>query len=151
MCSFYISRVNVECLESFKRADIYSLGLILWEVCRRCISNGVALEYAMPYSEWLPSSNQEPSIEEMRKLVSFDQRRPSLPNRSHSDPVHFFIIIFNIFYQNETIKAIRSSLNLSLTLAQIMKLNTTFADISWNGEINARMLAWETSGQTTHT
>ncbi|KAG5313414.1 ACVR1 protein, partial [Acromyrmex insinuator] len=78
--------VNVECLESFKRADIYSLGLILWEVCRRCISNGVALEYAMPYSEWLPSSNQEPSIEEMRKLVSFDQRRPSLPNRSHSDP-----------------------------------------------------------------
>ncbi|KYN06312.1 PREDICTED: activin receptor type-1-like [Cyphomyrmex costatus] len=78
--------VNVECLESFKRADIYSLGLILWEVCRRCISNGVALEYAMPYSEWLPNSNQEPSIEEMRKLVSFDQRRPSLPNRSHSDP-----------------------------------------------------------------
>ncbi|KYN11906.1 PREDICTED: activin receptor type-1 [Trachymyrmex cornetzi] len=78
--------VNVECLESFKRADIYSLGLILWEVCRRCISNGVALEYAMPYSEWLPSSNQEPSIEEMRKLISFDQRRPSLPNRSHSDP-----------------------------------------------------------------
>lgn len=78
--------INVECLESFRRADIYSLGLILWEVCRRCISNGVALEYAMPYSEWLPSSNQEPSIEEMRKLVSFDQRRPPLPNRWHSDP-----------------------------------------------------------------
>ncbi|XP_011860633.1 PREDICTED: activin receptor type-1 [Vollenhovia emeryi] len=78
--------VNVECLESFRRADIYSLGLILWEVCRRCISNGVALEYAIPYSEWLPSSNQEPSIEEMRKLVSFDQRRPPLPNRWHSDP-----------------------------------------------------------------
>ncbi|XP_071567189.1 activin receptor type-1 isoform X1 [Temnothorax nylanderi] len=78
--------VNVECLESFRQADIYSLGLILWEVCRRCISNGVALEYALPYSEWLPSSNQEPSIEEMRKLVSFDQRRPPLPNRWHSDP-----------------------------------------------------------------
>ncbi|XP_020296723.1 activin receptor type-1-like [Pseudomyrmex gracilis] len=78
--------INAECLENFRQADIYSLGLILWEVCRRCVSNGVALEYAMPYSEWLPSSNQEPSIEEMRKLVSLDQRRPPLPNRWHSDP-----------------------------------------------------------------
>ncbi|XP_015601169.1 activin receptor type-1 [Cephus cinctus] len=78
--------LNTECLESFRRADMYSLGLILWEVCRRCISNGVALDYAVPYSEWLPSGNQEPSIEEMRKLVSLDQRRPPLPNRWHSDP-----------------------------------------------------------------
>lgn len=77
--------VNVACLESFKQADIYSLGLILWEACRGCTSNGVALDYAMPYSEWLPNSNQEPSIEEMRKLISFDQRRPPLPNRWHSD------------------------------------------------------------------
>ncbi|KAH0534841.1 activin receptor type-1 isoform X1 [Cotesia glomerata] len=78
--------LNVECLESFRRADIYSLGLIMWEVCRRCISNGVALDYAAPYSEWLASNTQEPSIEEMRKLVSYDQRRPPLPNRWHSDP-----------------------------------------------------------------
>ncbi|XP_008544575.1 activin receptor type-1 [Microplitis demolitor] len=78
--------LNVECLESFRRADIYSLGLIMWEVCRRCISNGVALDYAAPYSEWLSSNTQEPSIEEIRKLVSVDQRRPPLPNRWHSDP-----------------------------------------------------------------
>lgn len=77
--------INTECLENFRRADIYSLGLILWEVCRRCISNGVALEYAAPYSEWL-SNSQEPSIEEMRKLVCLDQHRPPLPNRWHSDP-----------------------------------------------------------------
>ncbi|XP_034936995.1 activin receptor type-1-like [Chelonus insularis] len=78
--------INVECLESFRRTDIYSLGLIMWEVCRRCISNGVALDYAAPYSEWLSSSSQEPSIEEVRKLVVLDQRRPPLPNRWHSDP-----------------------------------------------------------------
>ena len=77
--------INVECLENFRRADIYSLGLILWEVCRRCISNGVALEYIAPYSEWL-SNSQEPSIEEMRKLVCLDHHRPPLPNRWHSDP-----------------------------------------------------------------
>ncbi|XP_034171773.1 type I BMP receptor saxophone [Osmia lignaria lignaria] len=76
--------INTECLENFRRADIYSLGLILWEVCRRCISNGVGLEYVAPYSEWL-SNNQEPSFEEMRKLVCLDQHRPPLPNRWHSD------------------------------------------------------------------
>lgn len=89
---FYeLIRLNVECLESFRRVDIYSLGLVMWEVCRRCISNGVALDYAAPYSEWLSSSTQEPSIEEMRKLVSLDQRRPPLPNRWHSDPVIIYI------------------------------------------------------------
>ncbi|XP_011310349.1 activin receptor type-1 [Fopius arisanus] len=78
--------LNPECLEGFRCVDIYSLGLIMWEVCRRCVSNGVALDYAAPYSEWLSSTTQEPSIEEMRKLVSLDQRRPPLPNRWHSDP-----------------------------------------------------------------
>lgn len=96
-------RVNVECLESFRRADIYSLGLILWEVCRRCINNGVALEYAIPYSEWLPNSNQEPSIEEMRKLVSFDQRRPPLPNRWHSDPVNYYLYLSVTFIRAKNI------------------------------------------------
>ncbi|XP_017883324.1 activin receptor type-1-like [Ceratina calcarata] len=77
--------INAECLENFRRADIYSLGLIMWEVCRRCISNGVALDYAAPYSEWV-SANQDPSVEEMKKLVCMDQHRPPLPNRWHSDP-----------------------------------------------------------------
>ncbi|XP_046415333.1 activin receptor type-1 isoform X1 [Neodiprion fabricii] len=78
--------INIECLESFRRADIYSLALVMWEVSRRCVSSGVALDYAAPYSEWLSGSNQEPSFEEMRKLVSLNQRRPPLPNRWHSDP-----------------------------------------------------------------
>ena len=80
-------RYDPQCLEGFRRADIYSLGLVFWEVCRRCISNGVALDYAAPYSEWLVSGNQEPTLEEMRKLVVADQRRPPIPNRWHSDPV----------------------------------------------------------------
>lgn len=80
---------------------MYSLGLILWEVCRRCLSNGIALEYSAPYSEWLVSGNQEPTLEEMKKLVVADQRRPQVPNSWHSDPVNFynkniFIIIFII-------------------------------------------------------
>ncbi|XP_033224719.1 activin receptor type-1-like isoform X2 [Belonocnema kinseyi] len=77
--------INIDCMESFRRADIYSLGLTFWEVCRRCMCNGMALEYTAPFSEWLSCGSQEPSFEEMRKLVSLDQRRPPIPNRWHSD------------------------------------------------------------------
>ena len=28
--------INMERFESFKQADVYSLGLIMWEICRRC-------------------------------------------------------------------------------------------------------------------
>ncbi|KAL7300841.1 hypothetical protein TKK_0006399 [Trichogramma kaykai] len=28
--------IDVGCFDSFKRADVYSLGLVLWEICRRC-------------------------------------------------------------------------------------------------------------------
>ncbi|XP_014209298.1 activin receptor type-1 [Copidosoma floridanum] len=78
--------IDPECLESFRHADIYSLGLVFWEICRRCMSNGVAFDYAAPYSEWLASGNQEPTLEDMRKIVVVDQRRPPIPNRWHSDP-----------------------------------------------------------------
>ena len=29
--------INMERFESFKQADIYSLGLVMWEICRRCV------------------------------------------------------------------------------------------------------------------
>lgn len=32
--------INTRCFESFKRADIYSLGLVFWEVARRCSARG---------------------------------------------------------------------------------------------------------------
>ncbi|XP_044006153.1 activin receptor type-1-like [Aphidius gifuensis] len=79
-------KINSKCLESYRRADIYSLGLIIWEVCRRCISNGVALDYMAPYADYFPNLSHEPSIDEMRKLVYLDQRRPEIHNRWSSDP-----------------------------------------------------------------
>lgn len=36
-------RVNPKNFESFIRSDIYSFGIILWEICRRTSSNGVLL------------------------------------------------------------------------------------------------------------
>lgn len=72
----------------------------------------MALEYAAPYSEWLSGGNsQEPSIEEMKKLVSIDQRRPLLPNRWHSDPVSIVTFSFVIMCHLNSVIAQLQSIN----------------------------------------
>ncbi|XP_073844346.1 type I BMP receptor saxophone isoform X8 [Musca autumnalis] len=70
--------------EALRRTDIYALGLVIWEVCRRTISCGIAEEYKVPYYDVVPS---DPSFEDMRKVVCVDNYRPSIPNRWSSDPL----------------------------------------------------------------
>uniref|UniRef100_A0A8D8UFU5 Serine/threonine-protein kinase receptor n=1 Tax=Cacopsylla melanoneura TaxID=428564 RepID=A0A8D8UFU5_9HEMI len=74
--------INMNCFESFKKADIYALGLVLWEVCRRTKANGIVEEYKVPYHDLVP---MDPSFEDMRKVICTDQQRPVLPNRWVSD------------------------------------------------------------------
>ncbi|XP_022352254.1 activin receptor type-1C isoform X2 [Enhydra lutris kenyoni] len=73
--------MNVNIFESFKRADIYSLGLVYWEIARRCSVGGIVEEYQLPYYDMVPS---DPSIEEMRKVVCDQKFRPSIPNQWQS-------------------------------------------------------------------
>lgn len=72
----------MDCFEALRRADIYAVGLLYWEVCRRTISCGIAEEYKVPFHDVVPS---DPSFEEMRKVISVDSYRPSIPNRWTSD------------------------------------------------------------------
>lgn len=73
--------MNVNIFESFKRADIYSVGLVYWEIARRCSVGGLVEEYQLPYYDMVPS---DPSIEEMRKVVCDQKLRPNLPNQWQS-------------------------------------------------------------------
>lgn len=41
--------ININTFESFKRADIYSLGLVFWELARRCSDRGIS-NYAHTYT-----------------------------------------------------------------------------------------------------
>lgn len=75
--------------DSFRRSDIYAFGLVLWEVCRRTVSNGITEDYKPPFAGVVPS---DPSFEEMRKVVCTDQQRPCIPNRWASDLVSKFHI-----------------------------------------------------------
>ena len=77
--------IDMHNFEALRRTDIYALGLVLWEVCRRTVSCGIAEEYKVPFYDVVPS---DPSFEDMRKVVCVDNYRPCIPNRWSSDPVN---------------------------------------------------------------
>ncbi|XP_069075736.1 TGF-beta receptor type-1 isoform X3 [Pleurodeles waltl] len=73
--------INMKHFESFKRADIYAMGLVFWEKARRCSIGGIHEEYQLPYYDLVQS---DPSVEEMRKVVCEQMLRPNIPNRWQS-------------------------------------------------------------------
>nr|QXY82388.1 TGF-beta receptor type I HduTGFbRIb [Halisarca dujardinii] len=70
--------INIDDFTSFKNSDIYSLGLVLWEILRRCLVDGECLEYQLPYHERVPG---DPSIAEMKTLVVDEKYRPEIKKR----------------------------------------------------------------------
>jgi len=72
--------IDVSSFESFKQADVYAFGLVLWEICQRGIPSGrqkpLTLEFRLPYSEYVVP---DPSLEEMRKIVCIEKLRPEIP------------------------------------------------------------------------
>lgn len=86
--------------DAFRRVDIYALGLVFWEMCRRTISNGIAEDYKPPFYDVVPS---DPSFEDMRKVVCVDQQRPNLPNRWTSDHVSNYRLQRHLLFQGRII------------------------------------------------
>ncbi|CRL00751.1 CLUMA_CG014007, isoform A [Clunio marinus] len=81
--------LDMKSFEAFKMADMYSFGLILWEMCRRCITIeptskiSTCEEHALPYHEDVPS---DPSIQDMYEVVCVKGIRPVIPQRwSHEN------------------------------------------------------------------
>ncbi|CAH2104044.1 unnamed protein product [Euphydryas editha] len=100
--------------DPYKRSDVYSLGLVLWEMARRC---GCASdEYQPPYYECVPP---DPTLDDMRRVVCLERRRPVLPNRWHSDPVLSAIskVMKECWYQNPAARL--TALRIKKTLANI--------------------------------
>ncbi|XP_021421545.1 activin receptor type-1B-like isoform X1 [Oncorhynchus nerka] len=69
--------INMKHFDSFKCADIYALGLVYWEIARRCNTGSIHEDYQLPYFDLVPS---DPSIDEMRKVVCDQRLRPNVPN-----------------------------------------------------------------------
>lgn len=81
--------LNINQLDEFKLADIYSVGLVFWEMCRRCITM-VDLEtttcenYMEPYEDCVP---RKPYLEDVYDTVVGKEIRPSLPERWKNDEI----------------------------------------------------------------
>ena len=76
-------------------ADIYSLGLVFWEMARRCtIGNNKMSEaddYQSPYYDCVPS---DPSFDDMLEVVHIKKIRPEIPSRWQSDEVSIYKPIY---------------------------------------------------------
>lgn len=62
---------NFQC---FLNSDIYSLGLVLWEISSRTIVDDIEPQpYKMPFEDLAPN---DPDVEQMRQIVSVKNERP---------------------------------------------------------------------------
>ncbi|XP_056598041.1 TGF-beta receptor type-2 [Triplophysa dalaica] len=69
------SRMDLENIESFKQADVYSMALILWEIMSRCSVIGDVREYKPPFGTF----GERPCVDSMKDHVIRDQLRPEIP------------------------------------------------------------------------
>lgn len=67
--------LNKNEFESFALSDIYSFSLVFWESLNQSEFNPKSGNFHLPYFEY---TNNDPSIEEMKKVVVIDNRRPKL-------------------------------------------------------------------------
>uniref|UniRef100_A0A3Q3G574 Activin receptor type-1 n=1 Tax=Labrus bergylta TaxID=56723 RepID=A0A3Q3G574_9LABR len=108
--------IQMDCFESFKRVDIWALGLVLWEIARRTVSNGIVEDYKPPFHDVVPT---DPSFEDMKKVVCVDQQRPNIPNRWFSDPTLTSMakLMKECWYQNPSARL--TALRIKKTLTKI--------------------------------
>ncbi|XP_068936175.1 activin receptor type-1 isoform X1 [Petaurus breviceps papuanus] len=108
--------IQVNCFDSYKRVDIWAFGLVLWEVARRMVSNGIVEDYKPPFYDVVPN---DPSFEDMRKVVCVDQQRPNIPNRWFSDPTLTSLakLMKECWYQNSSARL--TALRIKKTLTKI--------------------------------
>eukprot|EP00062_Callorhinchus_milii_P023512 gi/632982430/ref/XP_007908132.1/ PREDICTED: activin receptor type-1-like [Callorhinchus milii] len=76
--------IRTNFFDSYKQTDIWAFGLVLWEIARRTVINGITQDYKPPFYDVVPT---DPSFEDMKKVVCVDQQRPGIPNRWLSDPI----------------------------------------------------------------
>lgn len=108
--------IQTDCFDAYKRVDIWAFGLVLWEIARRTYSNGIVEEYRPPFYDQVPN---DPSFEDMRKVVCVEQQRPFIPNRWFSDPTLSALVklMKECWYQNPSARL--TALRIKKTLDKI--------------------------------
>ncbi|XP_075238301.1 serine/threonine receptor kinase thickveins isoform X2 [Lycorma delicatula] len=83
--------LDTKAFDAFKMADMYSMGLVFWEMCRRCVTTGgsdkwnlLVEDYALPYHDVVP---HDPSFDDMYDVICLKRIRPIIPSRWNSNDV----------------------------------------------------------------
>ena len=91
--NMFFSITTKTTFEAFRRSDMYSLALLMWEVLRRTEviteysdDTSTASSLSMPSSEpfalpYFDAVSPDPGFEEMRKIVCVEGRRPEIHDR----------------------------------------------------------------------
>ena len=72
--------LDLKQIDSLKQSDVYSLGLVLWEIGLRwsTCSSGECEKPQLPYEDNFPS---DPSLDDMYEHVVVNNNRPTIPIR----------------------------------------------------------------------
>ncbi|CAL1529061.1 unnamed protein product [Lymnaea stagnalis] len=111
--------LNPGFFESFKCADVYSFGLVLWEIARR--ARPFADEYRVPFWDVVPA---DPGFPDMLQVVAVEQQRPPIPNKWSKEPLmcEMAKIICECWAQNP--KSRLTILRVKKNLFNMLKLTT---------------------------
>lgn len=77
-------KLNPRSFDSYCKSDIYSFGLVLWEIASRTVNSSAPIveEYRQPFYEFVAP---DPTFEEMKKVVVVDRCRPAVSRHWGND------------------------------------------------------------------
>ncbi|XP_046916600.2 activin receptor type-1C [Dermatophagoides farinae] len=85
--------INMDRIEEFLYTDIYSLGLVYWEILNRLqLNDGSAHCYSKPYQEYV---SDEPTFHDICQTVCIDKHRPTI-SHNHQLMANENLILFKI-------------------------------------------------------
>lgn len=105
--------------EAYKMSDIYSFSLVMWESCQRVAILGEAEEYKTPYHDLV---TLDPSIEEMKKIVSLEGLRPTF--EAWSDVPHSLVDVMTQSWSQKPESRL-TALNIKKKLEQLANVSGT--------------------------
>lgn len=114
--------LDTKSFDAFKMADMYGLALVLWEVCRRCVTSNpptkiaVCEDYILPYHDVVPS---DPTFQDMYEVVCVKNIRPPISNRWQNEDVLAVLskIIQECWHQNPAVRL--TALRVKKTLSKL--------------------------------
>lgn len=129
--------MNTDQFEAFKTADMYSLGLVFWEMSRRCTSqkrgtrNTICEDYALPYHDVAPL---DPSLEQMRTVVCESGMRPIVPARWQDEELLQVMakIMQECWHSNPSVRLTALRVKKSLGKFRQIPLDIDHSDLTFN-------------------